>query len=233
MFHEKQIIGMSFMESVQFLGPKLLLALFCGGLIGLERELKSKAAGIKTNMLICVGSMLYTAISVLMAASEDQIGVTGDPTRITAQIVSGIGFIGGGAILQSKGNVVGMTTAATIWLVAAIGAWIGVGQLEIALAVTMLILLVLVTVTFFEGRFLGKRQLFKITIHLREKTDEITRTALESLLSSNELTLEDYRESVNNTQPEVRVVYLGRANDHSRLLLELWKIPGILDVKQS
>lgn len=233
MFHEKQIVGMTFVEGLHYLGPKLLLALFCGGLIGLERELKSKAAGIKTNMLICVGSMLFTAMSIVMATSEDSLGVRGDPARLAAQIIPGIGFIGGGAILQSKGNVVGMTTAATIWLVAAIGVWIGMGQLEIALAVTLLILLVLVTVTFFEGRFLGKKQLFKITIHLREKTDEVTRTALEALLGSNDLTLEDYRESANTTSPEVRVVYLGRANDHSRLLLELWKIPGILDVKQS
>lgn len=233
MFHEKQIIAMSFMESVEYLGPKLLMALFCGGLIGLERELKSKAAGIKTNMLICVGSMLYTAISILLATNEDALGVRGDPARIAAQIIPGIGFIGGGAILQSKGNVVGMTTAATIWLVAAIGIWIGIGQLEVAVAVTILILLVLVSVTFFENRFLGKKQLFKIVIHLREKTDEITRTALEGLLVSNELSLEDYRENLNSIQPEVRVAYVGRTSDHSRLILELWKIPGILDVKQS
>lgn len=221
------------MESVHTLGPKLLAALFCGGLIGLERELKSKAAGIKTNMLICVGSMLFTAISLLIAASEEQLGVRGDPARIAAQIIPGIGFIGGGAILQSKGNVVGMTTAATIWLVAAIGVWIGIGQIEVGVAVTLLILFVLVSVTFFENRFLGKKQLFKIVIHLRETTDEITRTALEALLASNELSLEDYRENLNSPKPEVRVTYVGRVTDHSRLILELWKIPGILDVRQS
>ena len=101
------------------------------------------------------------------------------------------------------------------------------------LLAVVLILMVLVSVTFFENRFLGKKQLFKITIHLREKTDEITRTALEALLSTNELSLEDYRENLNSAQPEVRVVYVGRVKDHSQLLLELWKIPGILDVKQS
>jgi putative Mg2+ transporter-C (MgtC) family protein len=233
MFHEKQIVAMSLMESVDYLGPKLLAALFCGGLIGLERELKSKAAGIKTNMLICVGSMLFTAISILVASSEEDLGVRGDPARIAAQIIPGIGFIGGGAILQSKGNVVGMTTAATIWLVAAIGVWIGIGQIEVGIAVTVLILFVLVAVTFFENRFLGKKQLFKIIIHLREKTDEITRTGLEALLASNELSLEDYRENLSSAQPEVRVTYVGRVTDHSRLVLELWKIPGILDVRQS
>jgi putative Mg2+ transporter-C (MgtC) family protein len=231
MGHEKQVIVLSFMETVHFLGPKLLTALFCGGLIGLERELKSKAAGIKTNMLICVGAMLYTAISILMASSQDQIGVSGDPTRISAQIVSGIGFLGGGAILQSKENVMGLTTAATIWLVAAIGVWIGMGQLEVAMSVSVVIVLVLISVTFFENRFLGRKRMFKVTIHLRERSDEVTRTALEALITSMDLRLEDYRENLTSHQPEIRVSYLGRVRDHSKLVLELWKIPGILDIR--
>lgn len=224
--------AMSFYETIQFLGPKLIVALFCGGMIGLERELKNKSAGIKTNMLICVGSMLYTAISLVMA-SDGVPGHTGDPARIAAQIVSGIGFLGGGAILQSKENVVGLTTAASIWLVAAVGVWIGMGQLELALLVSMLMVFVLVSVTLFENRFLERKRLFKISLHLREKTDEVTRAALEGLLTLNELSLEDYKENLSASQPEVRLVYLGRTRDHSKLLLELWKIPGILDVKQS
>ncbi len=219
-------------EAIQFLGPKLLAALFCGGLIGLERELKQKAAGIKTNMLICVGATLYTAISIVIASSKDQIGVQGDPARIAAQIVSGIGFLGGGAILQSKEQVVGLTTAATIWLVAAIGVWIGLGQIEVALGVSVVIVMVLITATFFENRFLGRKRLFKIVIHLRERSDELTRHGIEALIASNDMHLEDYRESVSANQPEIRLSYHGRNQDHSRTLLQLWKIPGILDVKQ-
>ena len=224
---------MSFADTIQYLGPKLIVALFCGGLIGLERELKNKAAGIKTNMLICVGSMLFTSTSILIAYAGSKDGDAGDSTRIAAQIVSGIGFLGGGAILQSKENIVGLTTAASIWLVAAIGVWIGMGQLEVALFVSVLMVFVLVSVTLFENRFLERKRLFKITLHLREKTDEVTRAALEGLLSQNELSLEDYKENLNSTLPEVRLVYLGRNRDHSKLLLELWKIPGIMDVKQS
>ena len=227
------MIALNLTETLQFLGPKLIAALFCGGLIGLERELKSKAAGIKTNMLICVGAMLYTAMSILMASSKDQLGVQGDPARLAAQIVSGIGFLGGGAIIQSKGNIVGLTTAATIWLVAAIGVWIGMGQIEVALIISMIIVLVLISVTFFENRFLGRKRMFKIVLHLRERSDELTRNALEELLSSNEMDLEEYRENASGPQPEIRLSYHGRVQDHSRLVLELWKIPGILDVKQS
>jgi len=219
---------------IQNLGPKLIVALFCGGLIGLERELKNKSAGIKTNMLICVGSMLFTTISVMVAfdgATGDMR--PGDPGRIGAQIVSGIGFLGGGAILQSKENIVGLTTAASIWLVAAIGMLIGIGQLEVALFVSVLMVFVLVAVTVFENRFLERRRLFKITLHLREKTDDVTRAAIEGLMYSHELNLEDYREITTGVQPEVKIAYLGRNRDHSNMLLELWKIPGILDVKQS
>lgn len=221
------------LETLKLLAPKLFVALLCGGLIGLERELKSKAAGIKTNMLICVGATLYTAISLVMANSEADIGIKGDPARIAAQIVSGIGFLGGGAILQSKGNIVGLTTAATIWLVAAIGVWIGMGQLVAAFCVTILIVIVLVTVTLFENHFLGRKRFFRITIHLRERSDEITRTALEELMNDHELNIEEYREIMSSDQPEIRLSYVGRNHDHAQLLLELWKIRGILDVKQN
>lgn len=224
--------AMGFSEMIHNLGPKLVVALFCGGLIGLERELKNKSAGIKTNMLICVGSMLFTTISVLIG-TDSEGGRVGDPGRIGAQIVSGIGFLGGGAILQSKENVLGLTTAASIWLVAAIGMLVGVGQLETALFVSVLMVFVLVSVTVFENRFLERRRLFKITLHLREKTDDVTRAAIEGLMNNHEVSMEDYREIMSSTPPEVKLTYLGRNRDHSRLLLELWKIPGILDVKQS
>jgi putative Mg2+ transporter-C (MgtC) family protein len=147
--------------------------------------------------------------------------------------VSGIGFLGGGAILQSKENIVGLTTAASIWMVAAIGMLIGIGQLEVALFVSVLMVFVLVSVTVFEGRFLERRRLFKITLHLREKSDELTRDAIQGIMNQHDIGLEDYRENQLAAQPEVRLIYLARNRDHSSLLLDLWKLHGILDVKQS
>ena len=117
---------------------KLLLATLLGGAIGLERELAGKPAGLRTNILICVGAALFTQLSVDIA----RIGFTpdgrpyGDTTRIAAQIVSGIGFLGAGAILHGQGAVVGLTTAATIWVVAAIGAAVGAGAYVDALGAT-------------------------------------------------------------------------------------------------
>ncbi len=122
-------------------GVLILTALFLGFLIGYDREKKMKAAGIKTNMLICIGSTLYTAISILIQAGHTE-GFS-DPARIAAQIVSGIGFLGAGAIIQSRGSVKGLTTAASIWVVAAVGVTIGAGYPVIATLFTLTVLAVL------------------------------------------------------------------------------------------
>jgi putative Mg2+ transporter-C (MgtC) family protein len=122
------------------LGIEIVTGLLLGGLVGYDREQKMKNAGIKTNILICIGATLYTAISMVVQA---KFGSTIDPTRISAQIVSGIGFIGAGAIMHHKGNIVGLTTAATIWVVAAIGVTIGFGYPVIATIFTLTILSVL------------------------------------------------------------------------------------------
>ena len=95
---------------------RLLLAAILGGRIGLERQLRHKPAGLRTNIFICLGSAMFTLLSGELAGT-----VGGDHTRIAAQIIPGIGFIGAGSILHSRGSVVGLTTAATIFVVASVG----------------------------------------------------------------------------------------------------------------
>src|SRR2546425_3676314 len=116
---------------------QLCLATLFGGAIGLERELGGKPAGLRTNILICIGSVLYTKLSFTMAAGN------ADPTRIAAQIVTGVGFIGAGTILHARGAVVGLTSAATIWVVAAIGVALGATFYSEAAVTTLLVLVVL------------------------------------------------------------------------------------------
>lgn len=118
----------------------LLLAALLGGAIGWEREYARKPAGLRTNILICMASTLLTDLSVLVAASSS----VGDPGRIAAQIVTGVGFLGAGTIIQSRGTVIGLTTAATLWVVAAIGMAIGFGALVEAVGTTLLVLVALV-----------------------------------------------------------------------------------------
>ena len=121
-------------------GIQVLSALFLGGLVGYDREKKMKAAGLKTNILICIGSCLYTTMSSIHLASTTG---TADPNRVAAQIVSGIGFLGAGAIIQGRGNVIGLTTAATIWVVAAIGYTVGIGHPFSAMLFSLTVLIVL------------------------------------------------------------------------------------------
>ncbi len=126
---------------------RLLLAAVLGGVIGLERELSGKPAGLRTNLLICVGASLLMELSIGVAAlvnePNEQVGAIfrADPARIAAQIVSGIGFLGAGTILQARGNIIGLTTAATIWVVAAIGMAVGAQAYIEAIGATILVYL--------------------------------------------------------------------------------------------
>jgi putative Mg2+ transporter-C (MgtC) family protein len=126
---------------------RLALAAALGGAIGLEREYHRKPAGLRTNMLIALGSALFSILSVELGAGA------GSPDRIAAQVVTGIGFLGAGAILRSGENVHGLTTAATIWVNAAIGMAAGLGSYVVAVVAATLTLIVLVILPFIEQRF--------------------------------------------------------------------------------
>jgi putative Mg2+ transporter-C (MgtC) family protein len=118
----------------------VLLAVILGGMIGAEREMSGKSAGLRTNVLICLGAAVFTIISRQMATD----GTEGSATRIAAQIVTGVGFLGAGAIIQDRGGVHGLTTAATIWLVASIGTACGARFYHLGVAATLIAIVVLV-----------------------------------------------------------------------------------------
>lgn len=119
----------------------LVLACILGGTVGWEREQAQKPAGLRTNILICVGAALLADLSVLVTAGG---GAGADPGRIAAQIVTGVGFLGAGTIIQGQGSVTGLTTAATLWVVAAIGMAVGLGAIAEAVGTTVLVLIVLI-----------------------------------------------------------------------------------------
>src|SRR6266511_3098 len=114
---------------------RLIVAALLGGLIGLEREQKHRPAGLRTNMFMCFGSAMFTMLSVFLAGPGGQ-----DQSRIAAQIITGIGFIGAGSILHSRGGVQGLTTAATVFVVAAIGMCTGAGLMVPAALATVLVI---------------------------------------------------------------------------------------------
>ena len=117
----------------------IILATVLGAVIGLERELSGKAAGLRTNLLICLGAAVFTIISREMA-----MGAEDSATRIAAQIVTGVGFLGAGAIIQDRAGVHGLTTAATIWLVASIGMACGARFYYLAIISALIAVIVLV-----------------------------------------------------------------------------------------
>jgi len=214
-------------------GPKLLAALVCGGIVGFERELKNKAAGIKTNMMICAGSALYTALSVTIAASafpSDAVRTVSDPARIAAQIVTGIGFLGGGAIIQSRGTIRGLTTAATIWVVAAIGICVGLGQLLLGLAVSLTVVGVLVGMTFVERKLMERSQSFIARILVAEPAEQVRGPVLEAL-EKNDLEVRSFEMVDWHGRREIEIRYRGHEEDSRRFLLGLWGVAGILEVR--
>ena len=169
----------------EFLVPdtwlKLLLAGACGAVIGFERELHDKPAGLRTNMLICIGSTLITMVSIHVALTyaERQVNIA-DPGRIAAQIVSGIGFLGAGTIIQARGSVHGLTTAATIWVMAGVGLAIGAGLAGLALATTLLLLVTLYLLGRLEARLTPRHRFvyFRVEAETRPRlVDDIGRLA--------------------------------------------------------
>ena len=132
---------------------KLLMAVAIGGLIGAEREFRGKTAGLRTLIFICLGATFFTMLSL-------KLGGPHDPVRIASNIVVGVGFLGAGTILRSEGRIVGLTTAATIWLAAALGMGIGggyFGMVIIATAVVLFVLLVFPRVEVWMDRLLDMR----------------------------------------------------------------------------
>ncbi len=121
---------------------KIMLAALCGGLIGLERQLSGKAAGMRTNILIAVGSAMFTILSLEIAKDVSGNFIV-DPSRLAANVVVGIGFIGAGTIMQSRKSVHGLTTAATMWVVASLGVGIGLGMYAFIMLSTLFILFIL------------------------------------------------------------------------------------------
>ena len=137
------------------------VAVLCGGIVGLERQVRGKPAGVRTSILICLG----TAIFIQLGASH--AGPMADPTRVLGQLVTGVGFLGAGVMFSREGTVVGVTTASVVWVLAATGAAIGFGLYAGALALAFVTVVILVGVELLESsvRWLAPG------VHGREQSD--------------------------------------------------------------
>jgi putative Mg2+ transporter-C (MgtC) family protein len=168
---------------------KLLLAVLLGGIIGFEREIAGKPAGLRTNILICIGACLLMDMSTRIGLLPDGARI-GDPARIAAQVVSGVGFLGAGTIMQSQGVVTGLTSAATIWVVAAIGMTVGAGYYVEGVGAGLLVTFVLAGLGSLEHYVRRARRVVSATIRVRLGTPE---TEVASTLRAHGITIEDRR----------------------------------------
>jgi putative Mg2+ transporter-C (MgtC) family protein len=208
---------MTFITSLNFLiAAKLLLAILCGGAIGFERELSRKAAGLRTNVLICMGSALFMIISRHIGGGAPYT----DPARLVAQVVTGIGFLGAGVILQARGSITGLTTAATIFVVGAVGIAIGEGMFGAALLSTALIIVVLVVLRRVERFILKRQRMFHYSLKTGNPAQFLEN--LLDLLERQHLQLEDF-DVDNNPDGEhvVRLSVVTSIEGNRQLLTEL------------
>lgn len=171
---------------------KIAVGFLCGFLLGMEREIKGKPAGLRTIILITVGATLFMIVSdlvTLVTMGPDAITRV-DPSRIASQVVTGVGFLGGGAIIQARGSIHGLTTAATIWVGAGIGLCIGLGFPLLAIGITILVLGVLVALSPVRA-WLSQRGEHK-TIELLLPNDALIVEQVKNVLGSNDLPEENF-----------------------------------------
>jgi len=186
---------------------RLLLAAILGGIIGLERQLRHRPAGLRTNMFICFGSAMFTVLSHRLA------GVESDSARIAAQIIPGIGFIGAGCILHAKASVQGLTTASTLFVVAGIGMAAGGGLYLTACFATVIILISLVMLGRIESTFSLK--LLTTTYEMTGRSVDGMIGEVNRILDSEQLTMHSIH--IAHAEPDFRVVISvdGERNEHN------------------
>lgn len=157
------------------IATKIGLAAILSGLVGAEREWSGQWAGLRTHMIIAVGAALFTDVSIAVAELHGGTSGPGDPGRIAAQIVTGIGFLGAGTIIQSRGGVHGLTTAAGIWVAAAIGLAVGAERYKEAAMTAVALLAILRMLKPLERRLLADRQTFVLRVDSDEGMTELSK----------------------------------------------------------
>jgi putative Mg2+ transporter-C (MgtC) family protein len=199
----------------------ILMSFVCGAIVGFEREKGHKPAGLRTQILICMGSAIFTAVSMSPALGGRE------PARIAAQIVTGVGFLGAGSILRDRHQITGLTTAATIWTVSAIGIVVGAGYVFAGFCLSLGVLLVLGAFRHVETLLGGRCSSTRLSIVYRPDNGK-TRARIVGLLDDAHGPHEIDEES---TRPdglaEMRIHHCDFHRDHRQFLAELANIPAV------
>jgi putative Mg2+ transporter-C (MgtC) family protein len=205
---------------------KLFLAVALGGLIGLERETSKKPAGFRTNILICVGSTMMMIVSSLLLQNAEEN--SGDLTRIAAGIITGIGFIGGGTIIQARGMIIaGLTTAATLWTVAGLGLLIGSGYYITAIIFTSVIMLVLIIFRKLENQILKKTS---YNYYLKIKEPKETLSQIRKLANLEDISFREFNLRREKEMTVVNLAFSSSEETAQKFNQSLIDLKGILEI---
>lgn len=203
-----------------------LAAIACGAIIGVEREKKVKPAGLRTMILIALGSVLFTMVSIILADGN------GDKGRIAAQIVTGIGFLGAGVILHDSVRIRGLTTAAIIWVMAAIGMLCGAGHGGAAIGLTAALLLLLQVLTYIENRFLGPCYYIQVTLVFDDEMGK-TSVKIDNLLEDYKVMMGSVKKAASQDGlTEMTLNYCNAHKHHKAFLLKFAEMPEIKSIKR-
>ncbi|MBI4404722.1 MAG: MgtC/SapB family protein [Deltaproteobacteria bacterium] len=201
----------------------VFVSMLCGAIIGIEREKKKKPAGLRTMCLVSLGSTVFTILSVT---------VEGEPGRIAAQVIAGIGFLGAGSILHGTGTVRGITTAATIWACAAVGMVIGAGYPFAGIGLTACIFVVVGLVSVLEMRYLGPCTMATAGIFFDSAQGKAS-IKVDDILDEYQIPTDARLKTVTNEMVQIRFSYCNAHKHHKELLPRLAAIPEVVEIQQN
>lgn len=203
----------------------IVASIICGALVGVERRARGKPAGLRTLILICMGSTIFTMGSLLIA------GPWADPGRVAAQVVTGVGFLGAGVILRDRGSIIGLTTAATVWTIAAIGVVVGSGYAAAGIALALLVLGTLTLVRKLEALTEGPCEMGTYSVLYNTEGGK-TRVRIMRLIDEFQLHASDWSIERDEKQERLRIRFCTRHPAHRLLLYRLVELPGIVEMRQ-
>lgn len=210
---------------------RLLMAFVLGSVIGYERQARNKSAGLRTHILVCIGSCLIMTISIDLYSTVEGL-TNADPARLAAQVVSGIGFLGAGSIITNKGNVTGLTTAASLWVVAGLGLAVGCGNYVGAVTTTIIGFLTLTILSRIDAKIAGDSSITELIVTSADKPGQIGRIGCcvgESGVSIHDIRIEDGTERPKQLKIYVGLVVPPRVSV-DKIISDLMNIDGIISV---
>lgn len=205
---------------------RILIAIFAGGLLGLERGMKNRPAGMRTYMLVCVGSCLIMVTNQYVF----QVYGTGDPVRLGAQVISGIGFLGAGTIVVTRRNQIkGLTTAAGLWAAAGIGLALGIGFYEAAIIGSVAIFTVITLLQRMDNNLHRKSKQLEAYIELSEEVSlgDFLRTVRDSGIEIYNVQREQGGDSEGHNRAYIATLKAKKRSNHQDILEQVLEIPGV------